>query len=311
MADPTVSVVVVIDYKVGEDGGLGDLGLTLRALARQDYDEPAEFLLVEAQGGTPPDLDGLEAPADLRVTYVPAETSYDLKNEGARAARADLVVILDADCVPEPGWLSAAVAHHRAHPRAAAISGRTLYRARGLLPRIFALLDRSYVGADRPGPAGAISNNNAAFRRDVMVDLPLRNDLGTFGSKLHSEAIAAAGGALRYEPAMVVRHAYGGWRMQRLARLHMGYAMARHRRLDPAARHAWMFGIGAAGLPFILAMAVAGSWKNCLRRARGYGVRWWQVPLAMAVAVPVHAMEMPGVLLALRGRRLSYGEGYV
>lgn len=312
MPELAATVVIVIDYKVGDDEGVGDLALTLRALARQDFPEPSEFILVEPQSGAAPlVLDGLEKPDGLRVVHVPAETSYDLKNAGAREATSDFVVILDADCVPAPGWLSAAVAHHRAHPQAAAISGRTFYRAKGLLPRVFALLDRSYVGGARSGPAGAISNNNAAFLRDVMVQTPLANDLGTFGSKMHSEAIKAAGGELRYEPGMVVVHAYNGWEMQRLARAHMGYAMARFRGLDPDASHAWMFRIGVLGLPFIFAMAVAGSWKNCLKHPSGYGVRWWEVPIAMAIAIPVHALELPGVYLALRGGTLAYGDGYV
>jgi hypothetical protein len=51
----------------------------------------------------------------------------------------------------------------------------------------------------------------------------------------------------------------------------------------------------------VLAMAVAGTWKRSLRHASHYGLRWFEVPVALAAAVPTHALELPGILLALRG----------
>ena len=157
------SVVTVSDYKTGEAESWNELRLTLEGLAKQDFDEPVEFLLVEAEDS------GDEIPDDLRhvlpglkVVRAPGVTSYDLKNAGARAASADFVIMLDADCAPHPAWLSSLMAHRRRHPEAAAISGRTLYKGEGLLRRIFALLDRSYVDSGDAGPTRAISNNNAA-----------------------------------------------------------------------------------------------------------------------------------------------------
>ncbi len=34
---------------------------------------------------------------------------------------------------------------------------------------------------------------------------------------------------------------------------------------------------------------------------RGYGVAWWQTPIAMAVAVVLHTMEIPGMVRAFAG----------
>lgn len=298
---PIASIVVVIDYKAGGSEAWNDLRLTLGGLARQDYREPVEFLLVEPLGGdeVPGDLQSV-LPA-LRVVRVEAITSYDLKNKGAEAAAADLVVLIDADCPPHPGWWRALIEHYRRHPDAAAISGRTLYRASGLLPRIFALIDRGYVDCGAPGPTRAISNNNGAVRRDILLEFPLQNELGPFGSKGHAEQIMAAGGKLRFEPGMVVEHRYGGWAMEQAERHHIGFAMTRYRQLNGDAKHAWMFRLGVLGLPFVLAMSIAGSWKRCLRQASSYGIRWFEVPAALAVAVPAHILEIPGILLAFRG----------
>ena len=307
---PIASIVVVVDYKAGGSEAWDNLRLTLSGLARQDYREPVEFLLVEADDRNlvPDDLQ--RCLPGLRVVRTAGKTSYDLKNAGAEAAASDFVVLLDADCVPRPGWWRALIEHRRQHPEAAAISGRTCYRAQGLLPRILALLDRSYVDCGGPGRTGAISNNNGALRRDILLQFPLQNDLGPFGSKAHSERIQAAGGELRFEPGMVAEHRYGGWPMQQAERRQIGFAMTRYRQLNGDSSHAWMFKGGVLALPLVVAMTTAGSWKRCLRYASYYEIRWFEVPAALAVAVAAHAMEVPGILLALRGGSLGTAGAY-
>jgi len=303
------SVVVVIDYKAGGAATWKELRLTLKALAEQDFDGKIDFLLVEpraTKNSVPDDL--AQSLPSLRIVYTDGTTSYDLKNAGIEAAFADFVVILDADCVPHKGWLSAVMRHHRAHPDAATISGKTLYRAEGLLPRIFALIDRSYVDCGGPGTTRTISNNNAAFRKDAMLAHPLRNELGPFGSKQQSVDMLEAGLELRFEPEMIAYHGYGGWPMQKHARHYTGFSMTRHRQLNDDATHAWMFKLGTLGLPLIFLMSIAGTWKNCLKRASSYGVRWFEVPVAMLVAIRVHLMEISGVRLALQNGELS-GDG--
>jgi hypothetical protein len=298
---PIASIVIVIDYKAGGSEAWNNLRLTLKGLAQQDYREPVEHLLVEADDGhrVPDDLQGILR--GLRIVRSAGRTSYDFKNTGAKAAASDLVVLLDADCVPLPGWWRALIEHRRQYPEAAAISGKTFYRARGLLPRIFALIDRSYVDCGRRGRNHAISNNNVALRRDVLLRFPLQNDLGPFGSKAHAERIMAGGGELRFEPGMIVEHGYGGWPMVQTDRRQIGFAMTRYRQLNHNSDHAWMFRLGVPGVPLVVAMAIAGSWKRCLKHGSHYGIRWFEVPAVLAVAVAAHAMEVPGILLALRG----------
>src|SRR4029453_2094908 len=121
-----VSVIVVSDYAAGDAEAWDDLRTSLRALARQDVDEPIEVLLVESRANAdriPADLTAILP--SLKVVTCPAASSYELKNEGVHAATAELVVLLDADCTPSRDWLRRAIASMRAHPEAAVISGRT------------------------------------------------------------------------------------------------------------------------------------------------------------------------------------------
>ena len=46
-AAPAVTVMVVSDYRPGEEKSWNDLRATLAALANQDFDEPVEYLLLE------------------------------------------------------------------------------------------------------------------------------------------------------------------------------------------------------------------------------------------------------------------------
>ena len=261
-----------------------------------------------ASKAIPPEI--LQILPGLKVVRAEGKTSYDFKNAGARAAGSHFVVLLDADCAPHPGWLRAVMEHRRQHPHAAVISGRTLYKGEGLLPRVLALLDRSYVDCGRPGPTKAISNNNAGFAREVLLKYPLQNEVGPFGSRPHADQIMAAGGELRFEPGMVAYHGFGGWPMEAHDRQHVGFSMTRYRQVNPTARHAWMFRLGYGGIPLILGMSTIDSWRRCVKLGSGYGLRWFEVPIACALAVRAHALEVPGILLALRGEGIRAGDAY-
>lgn len=305
------TIVTVSDHKAGSTEGWAALRATYRHLAEQDYREPVEFLLVENEQATasiPDDILGLVP--GLRVVSTSGTSSFDLKNAGAEAARSDFVVILDADCRPAPGWWRAIYTHRVAHPEAAVISGRTFYEGEGLLSRVFAVIDRTYVDAGDAGPTQAISNNNAGFTRAILLDHPFSNEVGPFGSEPHSARIKASGAVLRFEPGMLAFHAFTGWDMVREERRHIGFSLTRYRQLHPDAVNGWMVKYPPLWAAYLVAASTASDVRRSLRFGRAYGVRWFQVPYLWACSAVTHLLEIPGIRLAFGGRDIGRWNTY-
>ncbi|MGH7824661.1 MAG: glycosyltransferase family A protein [Candidatus Binatia bacterium] len=304
--NPAVSVIVVSDYGGGEAKAWNHLRATLAALARQDFQGPTEFLLSERAAfkhQIPDDL--LTILPSLKLVLSETSSSYELKNEGVLAASADIVAILDADCVPDMAWLGHLMETLRSHPKAAAVSGRTLYAGLNLTDRVLGLLSRSYLDPGRAGKTRFISNNNMACRRSVYLDYPLPTDAGPFASRLQSEAIVRSGGQLRFEPRMLVVHDFEGWSMEADIRRNIGYGTVITRLRDPLQPFAWLTRIGYASVPLFAAGKTLDSFLDCIRCGRYYHVRWYELPIAFLLAVVVHAMEVPGMIRAFRGRELA------
>jgi GT2 family glycosyltransferase len=60
------------------------------------------------------------------------ETSISAKrNRGSREAHGDILAFIDDDCVPESGWIDAAVRYLDAHPEAGGVEGKTVIDSHG------------------------------------------------------------------------------------------------------------------------------------------------------------------------------------
>jgi len=302
---PAVSILVVSDYggRTAEDWYY--LRDTLGALGRQTFDEEIEVILIDstpADQRMPPDL--LDLVPSLKV-MTGAEKTRELLNKAVEAATADLVVLLDGDCAPAPGWLSAGVGAMRAHPEAAAVSGRTVYPDGGFSNRVLATLSRSYIDPGGPGVTRFISNNNAIIRREVLAKHPLKDFARPLAMRLQTEAIQLAGGVLYFEPRMRVTHRFEGWPMERRIRRHVGYRAIRVRQLNPRVSHSWMLRLGILSIPAVLTARTLDSWWDCMRAGRFYGLRWFELPAAFVTAGYVHLLEIGGMIDAFteaRGR---------
>ena len=296
------TIVTVSDHKAGSKEGWATLRETYRHLAAQDYREAVEFLLVEtdtAACAIPADV--LELLPGLRVVTTAGISSFDLKNAGAEAAQSDFVVILDADCRPAAGWWRSLYEHRLAHPEAAVISGRTFYEGGGLLARVFAVIDRTYVDAGDPGATQAISNNNAGFSRQILLDHPFSNEVGPFGSEPHSDRIKASAAPLRFEPGMLAYHAFTGWGMVREERRHIGFSLTRYRQLHPNARNGWMVRYPWLWMAYLVSASTASDVRRSLRFGSAYGIKWFQVPYLWGCSAVTHLLEIPGIRIALGG----------
>ena len=99
-----------------------NLQLCLDALARQTLPrEDFEIIVIDndPQQPEPPLL-----PAEVRYLRQPQGYSYAARNAGALAARGEVLAFTDADCLPEPNWLTAGLSMLAANPRWALMAGR-------------------------------------------------------------------------------------------------------------------------------------------------------------------------------------------
>jgi GT2 family glycosyltransferase len=212
---PRVSVVVpVLD-------GLSDLQGCIDALLGQDY-PPDRFEVVVADNGSavPP---APHLPADPRITVVgePVPGSYRARNAALAVATGELVAFTDADCRPDPGWLSAAVTTLLAEPVADLVGGAV----------------ELVFDAGRPaGPAewyeylhgfsqqeylarGFAVTANLVTRREVLDRVgPFDPTQASGGDAEWCRRVRDSGGVLRYAPGAVVRHPARATRAQLLAK---------------------------------------------------------------------------------------------
>jgi len=301
MHRPAVSVIVVSDYNSAGERTWNDERTCLAALAAQDLTEPFEVIICEDEkyrAVFPDDL--LSLVPGTRVIFSTNSGSYGLKNAGARVAVSPIVALLDADCKPDPDWLRIIVETLRARPEVAAVSGRTFYEGRGLDTRVLALLSRSYLDPGISGETSFVANNAGGFRREVFLAHPLPEELGAFSSRIQSEAIRRDGCILWFEPGMRVVHEFEGWSMEADIRRNIGYGTIATRLAEPQMPHASLIRMGMLATPIVAAGKLLNSWSDCIRCGSAYGVRWFELPVAMGAAVIVNLMEIPGMLAAYR-----------
>jgi len=104
------------------------LATCLDAVAGQTYGrEKTEVILVDDASSDDSVAFVRQHYPDVRVVQMPRNSGLAAAcNAGARAARGDLLVMLNNDTEVEPGWLAALVEAARAHPQAAAIASKML-----------------------------------------------------------------------------------------------------------------------------------------------------------------------------------------
>jgi glycosyltransferase involved in cell wall biosynthesis len=181
MTEPRLSVVVEWD-NAGHEGERQALR-SLRTYASQlaDVDRPTEVLLLfDDRAGAGADIERLIAASGLdrvpRVTVslhpAPGLRYYQLKNEGAKLARGEIVVFCDSDVTPEPGWLGSLLAMFD-RPEVSVVSSAVYVGpTRSLYEKSFALF-WSFLwrrdGERAPYKTHHFSANSVAFRREVFL----------------------------------------------------------------------------------------------------------------------------------------------
>ncbi len=127
---PELPVSVVVPYYAQPE----ELARTLAALERQTYPRELFEVVVVDDGSPAPLARPRSTPLDVRVVRQEG-LGFGLaraRNTGARAAAHDILLFLDADLLPEAGWLVAHARWHHAVPDAVTLGPHAHVRMDGV-----------------------------------------------------------------------------------------------------------------------------------------------------------------------------------
>lgn len=239
------------------------------------------------------------ADISARTVSSPGLHYYDLRNHGVQMARGEIIVCLDSDVIPEPGWLSALTDPLRTDPSISFVGGEThvdhtgsLFNKAFALGWIFPL--RSAESTLRVGTDRQFWANNLACRRDFFLQNPYPTDADPNESRNACrrlrEQLAAQGIPIwRAGNARVSHPAPDGWSKALLHALVEGrdnaiiYQQRGYGRLRRSLR-AVDFAIGR------LRQAV----RNGLRKDRSFPVPAWQIPGVILLLTPYYLASIAG-----------------
>ena len=179
------------------------------ALLSQRYShERCELILVDNGSA-----DGSAALArrhpEITLVSEPRRGAYAARNRGLAAARGAVVAFTDADCAPQPDWLSTMV---RAldDPRVAVALGRVTSSASRSVALVSAYEhERALYIFGRPVPALYYGyTNNMAIRRALIEGVGSFEEVARGADVVFVRRVAEAlgPGAVRYAPDAVVEH---------------------------------------------------------------------------------------------------------
>jgi glycosyltransferase involved in cell wall biosynthesis len=128
------------------------------------------------------------------------------RNAGMDAANGDAFAFLDADAVAPRDWLERARRRFESDPGIAAVGARIANGRPGRYGDLDWFLNHSeWIRDARPGPRANIPTMGIVYRRDAVVDARFP-ETNSGEDTAFALAVAARGGKLWYEPAIVVTH---------------------------------------------------------------------------------------------------------
>jgi len=295
----TPDVSIVVEWENSLRGGAQRADAALMRLAEEANASPRRIeVLVCHDEDTPPSVPTPAAGGapSWRTVRVPDSRYYEQKNHGAREAAGGILVFLDSDAIPEPGWLEALLAPF-ADPEIAVVAGQAHIQADSVYSKAFALWWFFPLRASTESlqPTRDFFANNVAFRRPTFLAhpfIPIRDTsrgacLG-LAANLHLAGITI----WRASAARVSHPSPRGWRHFMLR------ALAQGRDRLPRER-GWRATV--AGSVARLAHHIADGFARTLRNRRHVGLPLAGVPAAMALCCAYYSLYFAGELAALSG----------
>lgn len=225
---PDVSVVVTAR---NEARRLPEL---LAALAAQTLDD-SRFEVVVVDDASTDDTAAVARRGGARVIGALSHRGLAAgRNLGIAAARAQIVALTDADCIPAPDWLELGVASFRR--RRADILAGGIHVDTGRRPTVAALVDAAiHLDQARYVARGFGAGANLWLRRDLVLEQGGFDErIGTYGEEEElCQRAVAAGASLDYDPDVRVVHpARSSLRSLAAKGYGLGRGLAVHRRIN-------------------------------------------------------------------------------
>lgn len=305
---PTISVVIE-GYNESREQGKADN--TIQALLHQDFPlDQVELILVGSSSQVEEWRHRSENPRPFHsVKAVPADGAryYELKNQGAQFATAEIIAFTDSDVYPVPTWVSAIVANIR---RGADVSvGLSLFKdarrwSATSLPRQMAVSCAfGYIlGPINEGEAQVrgFMDHNVALRAEVFRQTTYRTEFGRIiASPLLFRKLKDGGFNIRFAAQQAITH-YFGWRYWlRNIQFRYGYEVHRLRRLDPGYPNQWIRRTGVfepvVTMGWHMLLDVPRWFRFSRMRGRSPLAAWLSLPALVAVSGLARAAEMAGM----------------
>lgn len=218
------STIALSDVTVGIptcDDDPAVLDDALRAIGAEGLPHPV--IIVDMSRGE--EVAQVAAARRERVSYIRFPESrgvVDSRNRIAQEASSEIVLFLDADAVPQPGWAAGVARAFAEDPRLAMVGARILPAWPRRPPPLFTtavaqeLLGMLDLG-ERPMRLPRVMGTSYALHRARLppgrAEAPFAESLGRRPGRLLSGEevqlsleVLADGGAISYEPTAVVRH---------------------------------------------------------------------------------------------------------
>ena len=180
----------------------------LRALARQAFNEPTEVVLVDSSTDGTRTLVRSEFPS-VRIRERAGQTwPGEARNVGVESARGDLIIFLDADTVPQPGWLRAMVERLRRGDAAVVLGAVQSMHTGSLVAHAAQICEFSgFTIWDRAREVAVGPALTMGVRRDRLDAGAWRFPrLRCCEDIMFCRGVSRAGDRIVFEPAAVVAH---------------------------------------------------------------------------------------------------------
>lgn len=222
--------------------------------------------------------------ADVQIVPTSGLSYYELKNYGAERATTDLIVFLDSDAAPQPGWLGNMLVPF-ADPEVVAVGGITVLAYQDFFSKALALSWIFGLREERAKTARqwGIYANNTAVRTAFFRDHPFPK-LSTYKYQCVfwlRALLAKKHGYVRVADALTVHAPHPGYRFLLwrawITGLDRDFYVFHSRTRSRIGR-------GFKALTFFLSRTVK-TWLRIVSKHDDVDLPLWQVPGAMLVAL--------------------------